>query len=233
MAISQLTTANTFEQWLITTQTLVATANLLTDGNNQTFYANTKLDISGSASSLNVRNSAGINTLYANTANLGNVYISGNVTSTLNVSQNTYLGRELFVSGNTVVSSNLTVNGNANIVGDLNVTGNITLDAIGFDDLIVSGSGSFGNTLTVVGEATMNNITANTLNILTEFIGQNVVVGHTTTSDNVVANVITVSNETVTGNLVANVFTGNANTQIYTVIGQAQADSLAFAIALG
>jgi hypothetical protein len=233
MAISQLTTANTFEQWLITTQTLVATANLLTDGNNQTFYANTNLDISGSASSLNVRNSAGINTLYANTANLGNVYISGNVVSTLNVSQNTYLGKELFVSGNAAVTSNITVGGNAYIDGDLNVSGNITLDAIGFDDLIVSGSGSFGNNLSVGVNTTLNVATANIITVVTETVTANLSVGQTITTDNVVANTINVVNETVTGELIANVFTGNANTQIYTVIGQAQADSLAFAIALG
>jgi hypothetical protein len=39
------------------------------------------------------------------------------------------------------MNTNLNVVGNANITGDLNVTGNINLDAIGFDDLNVSGSG--------------------------------------------------------------------------------------------
>ena len=62
------------------------------------------------------------------------------------------------------------------IGGNLTVSGNITLDAIGFDDLIVSGSGSFANTLTVTGNTTMSNATvANTLtaNIanITSFVG--------------------------------------------------------------
>ena len=68
--ISQLSTANTFEQWLIATQGLIATANLLSAGNGQTFYANTILEVGGTGAQLNVRTTAGINELYANTANL-------------------------------------------------------------------------------------------------------------------------------------------------------------------
>jgi hypothetical protein len=75
MPITQLTTSNTFQQWLIATQDLIATANTLTNGNGDTFIANTILEISGTGSQLNVRTSASINTLYANTANIttGNV----------------------------------------------------------------------------------------------------------------------------------------------------------------
>lgn len=75
MAITQLTTSNTFQQWLIATQDLIATANTLTNGNGATFTANTILEVAGTGSSLNVRTSASINTLYANTANIeiGNV----------------------------------------------------------------------------------------------------------------------------------------------------------------
>lgn len=233
MALKQLTTANTFDHWLISTQDLIATANLLTDGNGQTFYANTNLDISGSASSLNVRNSAGINVFYANTGTIGNVTITGNVTSNLNVTANASVGSNLSVYLDTSIGRNLAVGGNATITGDLTVTGNLSLDAIGFDDLNVSGSGSFGNNVTVVGQTTLNVATANVITVVTETVTANLAVGQTITTDNVVANTINVVNETVTGELVANVFTGNANTQIYTVIGQAQADSLAFAIALG
>jgi hypothetical protein len=75
MPITQLTTSNTFQQWLIATQDLIATANTLTNGNGATFIANTILEISGTGSRLNVRTSGSINTLYANTANIeiGNV----------------------------------------------------------------------------------------------------------------------------------------------------------------
>ena len=70
MAINQLTTANTFQHWLTATSALISTANTLTDGNGATFVANTKLDVSGSGSTLNVRTSSGINQLYVNTGNL-------------------------------------------------------------------------------------------------------------------------------------------------------------------
>jgi hypothetical protein len=79
MAINQLDTNNTFSEWVSTTSYLVAVANNLTDGaNGSPFLANSQIDISGTNASLNVRSSADINQLYANTANLANVAISGN-----------------------------------------------------------------------------------------------------------------------------------------------------------
>ena len=79
MAINQISTGNTFQEWLTTTSYLVAVANNLTDGlNGSPFISNTQIDISGANSSLNVRNSGAINQLYANTANIGNVAIAGN-----------------------------------------------------------------------------------------------------------------------------------------------------------
>lgn len=138
MAITQLSTANTFQQWLIATQALITTANTLTDGNGASFIANTKLDVSGTGSQLNVRNSAGINTLYANNAFLGGFT---NVT-TLNVSTSGYIGGDLQVDGNVTVS------------------GNIILDSIGFDDIIANGSIEVGNNLTVSKNTTLANVTA-------------------------------------------------------------------------
>jgi hypothetical protein len=54
--------------------------------------------------------------------------LTGNA-NTINVTSNVFVGRDLFVYGNVVVS------------------GNITLDAIGFDDLEVSGSANIGQIL--------------------------------------------------------------------------------------
>ena len=101
MAINQLTTANTFEQWLSATQNLIATANTLTDGNGATFIANTKLDVSGTGSTLNVRNSGSINVLYSNTSFLSNA----NVT-TLNYTT---------ANGNTITAMDMTATNSANI----------------------------------------------------------------------------------------------------------------------
>ena len=101
MPITQLTTSNTFQQWLIATQDLIATANTLTNGNGATFIANTILEISGTGSQLNVRTSASINTLYANTANI----TTGNVV-TLSFST---------ASGNTITVFDANVTNAANI----------------------------------------------------------------------------------------------------------------------
>jgi predicted acyltransferase (DUF342 family) len=151
MAIKQVNTGNTFQQWLIATQELITVANNLTDGNGATFVANTKLEVSGTGAILNVRTSADINVLYANSATLGNVTITGNVAS-LNVTTDAWIGDDLWVYGDT------------NITGNLYVGGNIQLDAIGFNDLEVSGNITFGGTITG-NNANLRDITANTINV--------------------------------------------------------------------
>jgi hypothetical protein len=161
MAINQISTANTFEQWLITTQNLVAVANNLTDGNGATFLANTIIDIDGDYNSarLNVRTSAAINILYANTANLANVSFSS---SGITVPKDVAIGGNAVITGNSTISNlivtqnlqTLNVTSSANIGGDLRVsgnvivTGNLTLDSIGFDDLDVAGSVTVGTKIT-------------------------------------------------------------------------------------
>jgi hypothetical protein len=46
MAINQITTANTFQQWLIATQSIISVANNLTDGGaSSTFYSNTNFSV--------------------------------------------------------------------------------------------------------------------------------------------------------------------------------------------
>lgn len=47
MLINQVSTANTFQQWLVATQDLIAVANNLTTGVGGTFYANTDLVVGG------------------------------------------------------------------------------------------------------------------------------------------------------------------------------------------
>jgi len=123
MAINQLTTANTFQEWLTATSELVAVANNLTNNTGGGFLANSSIFIEGTNASLNVRTLANINTLQANTLNL-----TGNA-NTINVTSNVYVGQDLFVYGNVIVS------------------GNITLDAIGFNDLEVAGSANIGQIL--------------------------------------------------------------------------------------
>lgn len=227
--LSQLTTANTFQHWLTATQSLIGTANLLTNGAGSTFYANTRLEIGGTNATLNVVTSATVNDLIGNTANIisvqaRNLNLTENVTSTLKTTGQAIVGSDLTVYGNS------TIYGNTAIAGDLTVSGNITLDAIGFDDLIVSGSGSFANTLSVTGNSTFSN--ANVTSVLTANIAR------LTTAEITTA---TITNGTITTANVTNAnvdtFIGTANTAIYAAIAAAAnsaADSsVALAIALG
>ena len=208
--ISQLSTANTFQHWLTATQSLIGTANLLTDGAGSTFYANTRLEIGGINASLNVSNSASINVLYSNNITVGNINVTSNIVHA-NVTQALKVGTtarvygtlttegdtdllsnlrvegyvdansNVSVAGDATIGGNVAITGNTTIGGDLTVTGNIVLDSIGFDDLQVAGSGTFGNTLSVTGATTLSTVNAVSANIST-----NVTVQSTTTTDNLV-----------------------------------------------
>jgi hypothetical protein len=151
--INQISSANTFQQWLIATTSLIGTTNLLTNGNGDSFFANTTLVVGGSGPnvSLNVETSATINDLVGNTANIidltaRNLVITSNV-DTLRVTNDAFVGDDL------------TVYGNANITGNLIVSGNVVLDEIGFNDLHVAGSADIANNLTVTGNTDLNGIT--------------------------------------------------------------------------
>jgi len=230
--ISQLTTANTFQHWLTATQSLIGTANLLTNGAGSTFYANTRLEIGGTDATLNVTTGATINATTGNTANIisvqaRNLNLTENVTSDLKLTSDLYVGDAISVYGDA------SIKGNTVISGDLVVSGNITLDAIGFDDLIVNGSGSFANTLSVTGLTTLSNVivTGNvaTLNITSNTVTQNLRVDQTS---NFTGNA-TFVHANATGTLTVNQLVGTANTAIYSELARISGDSLAFSIALG
>jgi cytoskeletal protein CcmA (bactofilin family) len=230
--ISQLTTANTFQHWLTATQSLIGTANLLTNGAGSTFYANTRLEIGGTNATLNVTTGATINATTGNTANIisvqaRNLNLTENVTSDLKLTNDLYVGDAISVYGDA------SIKGNTVISGDLVVSGNITLDAIGFDDLIVNGSGSFANTLSVTGITTLSNVivTGNvaTLNITSNTVTQNLRVDQTS---NFTGNA-TFVHANATGTLTVNQLGGTANTAIYSELARISGDSLAFSIALG
>jgi cytoskeletal protein CcmA (bactofilin family) len=248
--ISQISTSNTFQQWLGATQSLISTANLLTNGNGDSFIANTRIIVGGVGSnvSLNVETSATINDLQGNSANVTNVTtrnltVTSNV-ETLNVTTNLYVGDDLIVYKN------------ANIIGDLTVSGNLTLDALGFDDLSVSGSGSFGNTLSVTGTTTLSNLTLTgnvaTLNVTNQAnFGSNVRIdGDLTVSGNItldeigfddlqisgsanIANNLTVHGVSNLANANVAVLSGSSNNLIFIAITEAKQEAVAFAIALG
>jgi hypothetical protein len=234
--ISQLTTANTFQHWLIATQSLIGTANTLTNGNGNTFFANTRLEVGGTNATLNVVTSATVNDLIGNTANVitiqaRNLNLTENVTSTFKTTSSATVGTDLTVHGNS------TIVGNALISGDLTVSGNITLDTIGFDDLSVNGSGTFANTLSVTGNSTFSN--ANVTSVLTANIATitsaTITTANISTITGTIASVNIISANITTANV--DTFIGIANTAIYAAIAaaanSASDGSVALAIALG
>jgi len=225
--LSQLTTANTFQHWLTATQSLIGTANLLTNGAGSTFFANTRLEVGGTNATLNVVTSATVNDLIGNTANVitiqaRNLSITENVTSTLRTTGQALIGSDLIVYGNS------TITGNTLISGDLVVSGNITLDTIGFDDLSVNGSGTFANTLSVTGNSTFSN--ANVTSVLTANIA--IITTANITSANISTTTGTIASANITTANIVNLV-GTANTAIYAAISNAEGTALAFSIALG
>ena len=222
--ITQLTTANTFQHWLTATQSLIGTANLLTNGAGSTFYANTRLEIGGANATLNVVTSATINDLIGTTANVvtvqvRNLNLTENVTSTLKTTGAAFVGTDLTVYGNSTIAGNTTIS------GDLTVSGNIVLDAIGFDDINSNGSINVANTLSVTGNSTFSN--ANVTSVLTANIAR------ITTANITTANIVT--SNIATANIISLV--GLSNTAIYAAISDAAnagSDSaVALSIALG
>jgi predicted acyltransferase (DUF342 family) len=248
MAINQLSTANTFQEWLTTTATLVAVANNLTDNTNGGFVANSSIFIEGAAASLNVRTLANINTLRANTANISNISLeSGSI-----VGNGTITMRDANIWSNIVsvnTTGNLSVGGDAFIYGNLTISGNVTLDSVGFDDLDVKGSANITNDLTVNGNTIGTNLTLSgniaRVNVTSNlavggdtFIYGNLTITGNTTLDSIGFNDLSVAGSVNSTNLntsTANItlLTGTSNTAIYSTITAAIDSSIAFAIALG
>ena len=167
MAINQLSTANSFSEWLTSTGYIINVVNALTDNTSKNgFLANTSIFVEGVDAALNVRTIANINTLQANTGNIANVFFAGS---------NIFVPQNITVNGNITranVTSNLSVGGDAFISGNLVVSGNITLDTVGFDDLLVSGSANIVNTLFVSSNSTfVNAVSAQHLVLSGSFTG--------------------------------------------------------------
>ena len=94
MAINQISTANTFEQWLIATQSLIAFANSITDSSEGTFTSNTSeyiitgnLTVGGTVTAVNVETDvvtfivATGNNITSNNITVGNLTVSNTITT--------------------------------------------------------------------------------------------------------------------------------------------------------
>lgn len=117
MAISYLTTANTFQQWLIGTQDLITVANNLTDNISGTFYANTNLVV---GNTLNV---------------VGDTTISGNLTVSGNIVLDTIGFDDINSNGSITVANTLSVTGNTTLSN-----ANVTLTLVANNATITSAS---------------------------------------------------------------------------------------------
>ena len=132
MAINQLSTANTFQQWLTSSQSLISLTNNLTDGgNSSTFYANTNLAIGGdlTVSGNIILDAIGFDDINANGSGsfANNLSVLG--TSNLNIITST--------TGLLSVNSNLFVDGFA-LSSNANVRTGVTTFAV-----VNSGSGAY------------------------------------------------------------------------------------------
>lgn len=162
MAIDNITNANTFGQWLSTTQSLVAVANALTDG--PTFTANTVLSLTHSGETLNVANTAVFT---------GNVAITGSGWG-LNVSNSVYVGGNLLVGGTVTldaigfndlsVAGNAAITGNETIGGTLSVTGISTVTNVFFSTAFANTGSIQVYDATVLNTATVNILSGNSVN---------------------------------------------------------------------
>ena len=99
--INQLTTANTFLQWLTASQQVISRLNILTEGGNtQTFQANTNIDIAN------------------------NVTIGGNLTVSGNITLDAIGFDDLIVSGGATIGTTLVVTGNTTLTNTTITYGN-------------------------------------------------------------------------------------------------------------
>lgn len=194
MAIIQLSSANTFDHWLVATQSLIATMNTITDG--PSIDCNSAIDIKGLNAQLNVRTSGAINTLYANTANLANILfdksniaIPGNI-HVLNVSSNATVGGNLTVHGNTTISLNTAIGGNLTVEFSANVKGNVTAN-----NLFLYGTMNAVNGYITTGNTTFGNTNVSNTLISKEFFysnanGSNLVVSGVATINSAIGNLV-------------------------------------------
>ena len=220
--ITQVSTSNTFNDWLNTTIEVVDTLNSLTEGGNaSTFFVNTNLQIA--------------NNLFVG----GNVVVTGNVTldaigfNDLNVSGNAVVNGTLTTGNTTItnlsvtgniaqvnVTSTLNVGNNVNVYGNLTVSQNTTLTDLFVSDNITSNTSN----VTISNLFVTENV--NSLNVTSILdVGQELqVYGNLTVFGTTILTGLTSGNVSFSSNNaninIANVNTlvGLANTEIYTYI---------------
>jgi hypothetical protein len=134
MAINQLSTANTFQQWLIATQSLIEKSNFFEDTVNLVFET-----------ANNTSNTA--NLVFADAA-----VVNAQTALVLTTADNVYA-----TYANTIIVAGF-VNSNLSIA--LNTANSITGDALNTANIIVNSANSFANTVNVTAQAAFDTANA-------------------------------------------------------------------------
>lgn len=132
MPINQISTSNTFGQWVTATSQLITISNSLNDSG--VFNTNSTIIISGTGV-LNVLGTALINTVLSNTINTRIINVTGP-------------GEALNVANSANVRGNVFVGGNVSI-GNLVVRGSYTIDNPSITNLVIPGYANVGANLNV------------------------------------------------------------------------------------
>lgn len=207
MAINQLSTTNTFQEWLSATQQLIAVANTITDGYTLTTTSNIKL--TGSGETLNVSNTGRITNLVSNSINANTIFISG--ISGRDFSLN--VANSIWVGGNVTITNNLTV-------GNVTITGTQVLACTEFGAMTASSiiqpnggrlTQSDGSSIIFRLAGNVQQLIANTNFFAGEIISTNVRNSLIATGNVVVTKNLSAGNINTSGNLVVsgNTFLGN------------------------
>jgi LysM repeat protein len=178
MAINQISTANTFEQWLIATQSLIAFANSIT-------------------------NSAPGTTFTSNTSEYvitGNLTVGNTVTAPVNTDVIIFDDGTRLSSNVQIVNSYLHANGGFNHANSSFDHANAAFDKANSSNVLAQNAFNKANSSNVLAQAAFDY--ANTIASGGEVSGENVTVLYTVTGNNLVANIsITTTDITVTSNV--------------------------------
>lgn len=197
MAINQLSTANTFEQWLIATQSLIAFANSITDSSGGTFTSNTSLYVITGNLSVG-------NTVTAPTVNTDVIIFDDGtrLTSNVQIVKAYAHANGAFDAANTITSNLANVLVTNVVVANTSVTTNnlVANTSIRTNTLIANTSITTNDVVANVSITTntflANTITANTLTVNTSI-----------TTNTITANTLTINNSITTNTLTANLVT--------------------------
>jgi hypothetical protein len=213
--ITQVSTSNTFNDWLNTTIDIVDTLNSLTEGGNASiFFVNTNLQIANNlvvSGNVIVTGNIVLDNIGFNDLTVaGNATINGTITGANTTLQNLIVSQNIARAN---ITTSLHVGTTANISGNLTVSQNTTLSNLVVSNNFISGTSNVQVlNLNLTGNIQTANVTTK-LEVGTDAtIYGNLNVFGNTTLGNITATVANIQ----TANVVSLV--GQANTEIYTLI---------------